>query len=160
MFALRWARFLCAAALLGSCSGTSADSGVLEPADEPLRDAAPYELGQSDSCRWLEDGRLFVEIVWGEGTIRGVERMWIAFQPPAAPRVQVLSWNEELGTTSRWDRKRIRGRSWVSSDGDGLGAPDGPELTIDTHWTCWISGSDQQCGRRLLLRTEDLARER
>jgi hypothetical protein len=151
---------LAAAAHLAACGGESRApySYALESVAEPIRDEAPYVLGPGDSCHWLEDGRLFVEIVWGTHAIGGVERNWIEFQPPLEARVEIASWNEETSSGARWPRKDFRGSAWVSSDGMGLGQPGGPDLVVDTEWTCWISGSDQSGGRRLLVSAERLER--
>lgn len=151
-------RALWIAAWLAGCGGEPPlpESWPLESVAEPWGESEAHELGPRDACRRLDDGRLFVELASDPEGIQTVTRLWIGFEPPLLPRVEVASWNEETSSGARWTRRDFRGQSWVDSDGMGLGQPGGPDLIVDTRWTCWISGSDQPGGLRLRVRAAEL----
>lgn len=155
---------LALAAAVASCGEPPVPVHAFEASIVPLRDDEPYEpyeLDDNDTCRWLEDGRLFVETVsnsFGGGYI-SVARLWVRFQPPGRPHVEAASWNEEVTWGSRWPHDWKEGRSWVSSDGVGLGESGAPDLTIDIEYTCSDSGSPMRSGRRFVVRADALARE-
>ena len=151
------------AAVVTACGEPPVPVHAFEASTEPLRDEEPYEpyeLDANDTCRWLDDGRLFVETVSDSlRSYTSVTRLWIRFQPPDHPLVEAASWNEEVTWGSRWPHGWREGRSWVSSDGVGLAEPGGPDLTIDIEYTYLDSGSPERSGRRFVVRADALVRD-
>ena len=149
-----------AATLVSSCGGPPVPVHAFEASAEPLREDAPYELDANDTCRWLDDGRLLVEAVSERvGNYASVTRIWIRFEPPDRPRVEVSDWNESFPGGSKSARNLLEGRSWVSSDGVELGEAGAPDLTIDMEYTYLDSGSPTLRGRRLVLHADALRRD-
>ena len=136
-----------------------AASYALEPVDRPFAEFDVRQLGEHDSARWLDDGRLFVEARSDPGRYLNVQQLWVTFAPDAPARVELRAWSQEtrrMGAT--WPSEDIRGTSWVSGGPEALSRPDGPGLTIQTTWSCRVASDERFGSLHLHLRPDQVDR--
>lgn len=120
---------------------------VLSPSELSLLDVDAEPLKRGDTCRRLDDGRLFVELLRRNEVLR----FWIAFDPPRLPEVQAACWQGDRERRPTGHGYLRAGRAWVSTRGEGVGTPEGPDVILEAELLGAISASDNRRHVALLL---------